>query len=73
MEEELFVDSSAMITRIKYYFERSLLEVQFRSNAQVWHYFDFPESLWHDFKGADSKGKYFHAYIRGQYSESRAG
>lgn len=73
MEEELFIDSSEMIARIKYYFDRSILEILFKSNAQVWQYFDFPESLWHDFKGSDSKGKYFHANVRGQYPESRVG
>jgi hypothetical protein len=68
--EELFVDSS-MITRIKYYFDQSILEIEFKSSGQVWNYFDFPESLWHDFKVAESQGKFFHREIKNQYRESR--
>ena len=41
MEEELYVDST-LATRIKYYFDQSILEIKFKSNGQVWHYFDFP-------------------------------
>ncbi len=65
MEEELYVDST-LATRIKYYFDQSILEIKFKSNGQVWHYFDFPESLWHQFKVAESIGKFFHREIRNQ-------
>ncbi len=60
------VDSS-MIASIGYDETTCTLEVEFNSGA-VWQYYDFPEHMWHEFQSAESKGKYFHANIREQYT-----
>lgn len=67
MERE-YVESS-MITSIGY--ENSVLEIEFKSNGQVWQYFDVPEYVFHEMRTADSIGKYFHSNIKGHYGESR--
>ena len=63
---------SSMIRSIGYDFENSILEIEFNSDA-VWQYSDFPESLWHEFEGAESQGKFFLREIRDQYPENRVG
>lgn len=63
------VDSS-MIRSIGYDANSATLEIEFNSGP-VWQYFDFPEPLWYDFKGAGSKGKFFHREIKNQYAESQ--
>ncbi len=67
MERE-YVESS-MITSIGY--DNSILEIEFKSNGQVWQYFDVPEYVYHEMMAADSHGKYFHKNIKGHYMESR--
>ncbi|EKD55602.1 MAG: hypothetical protein ACD_59C00110G0007 [uncultured bacterium] len=64
--------NSKMIKSIGYHQATSTLEIEFNSGA-VWQYFDFPESCWYDFKGAESHGKFFHSSIKGQYVESHVG
>ena len=66
------IDSS-MINSIGYDESSCTLEVEFKSSGAVWQYFDFPESLWHEFRSSDSQGKFFHREIKGQYSESQVG
>lgn len=63
---------STMIASIGYESATSTLEVEF-NNGPVWQYFDVPESVYYEFLNASSIGKYFHANIKGQYSESRVG
>lgn len=63
---------SSMIRSIGYDFENSILEIEFNSDA-VWQYSDFPESLWYEFEGAESQGKFFLREIRDQYPENRVG
>lgn len=63
---------STMIGSIGYDFSSSTLEIGFKSGV-VWQYYDFPESTWYEFEGAESKGKFFLAQIRGQYTEVRVG
>lgn len=65
MERE-YVDSS-MISSIGYDNNACILEVEFNDGI-VWQYNDFPEYLWHEFKDADSKGKFFHANIKKEYT-----
>lgn len=64
--ERQYVESS-MITSIGYDESSSTLEVEFKSGV-VWQYYDFPEYMWYEFQTAESKGKYFHAYIREQFT-----
>lgn len=66
------VDSS-MISSIGYELSSCTLEVEFRSNLQVWHYYDVPEYIYHELRGASSLGKAFNAMIRGQFREVRVG
>lgn len=61
-----YVESS-MITSIGYDQTSSILEVEFK-NGVVWQYPDFPEYMWYEFQSAESKGKYFHANIREQFT-----
>lgn len=63
---------SSMIRSIGYDADNSTLEIEFNSGA-IWQYFDFPESIWYEFEGADSQGKFFHREIKNQYSESQVG
>lgn len=65
-----YVDSS-MISSIGYDFASSALEVEFKSNHQVWQYLDVPEYIWYEFESSSSVGKYFNSNIRGKYSENR--
>lgn len=63
---------SSMIRSIGYDFENSILEIEFNSDA-VWQYSDFSESLWYEFEGAESHGKFFLREIKDQYPENRLG
>ncbi len=64
--------TSSMIRSIGYDFDNQILEIEFNSGA-IWQYYDFPEYLWYEYESSDSKGKFFHREIKGQYSESRVG
>lgn len=70
--ERKYIESS-MITSIGYDFSSAVLEIEFKSNGQVWQYFDFPESEWHQFENTESQGKYFNAEILNKYAESQVG
>ena len=61
---------SRMLSIIGFEPDTSTLELTFKNGA-VWHYFDFPESLWYEFEAAESKGTFFHAEIKDQFSESK--
>ncbi|MCF6267006.1 MAG: KTSC domain-containing protein [Desulfuromusa sp.] len=63
---------SSMIRSIGHDADNATLEVEFNSGA-IWQYYDFPESIWYEFEGAGSKGKFFHREIKNQYSESQVG
>lgn len=70
--ERKYIESS-MITSIGYDFSSAVLEIEFKSNGQVWQYFDFPESEWYQFENTESQGKYFNAEILNKYAESQVG
>jgi hypothetical protein len=67
-----YVESS-MITSIGYDETQGTLEVEFKSNGQIWNYYDVPEYIWFEMNSASSVGNYFHANIRSKYPESRVG
>jgi hypothetical protein len=70
MERE-YVESSN-IRSFGFDSSESILEIEFKSGS-IWQYFDFPENLYYEMKAASSCGKFFHANIKGQYSESQVG
>lgn len=63
---------STMIRSIGHDSTTSTLEIEFNTGV-IWQYYDFSESAWHEFDGAESHGKYFHASIKGQFNETRVG
>ncbi|MDK2836975.1 MAG: hypothetical protein PWQ53_310 [Bacteroidota bacterium] len=63
---------SSMIVSLGYEADTSTLEVEFNSGA-IWQYYDVPESVYYDMINSGSLGKYFHANIKGQYTESQVG
>ena len=70
--ERDYVESS-MITSFGYDSLSSTLEVEFKNGGAVWQYFEVPESVYYEMKSAGSCGKFFHASIKGHYSESQVG
>ena len=50
----------------------STLEIEFKTTGAVWQYYDVPESVFNEMMNG-SIGKYFHANIKGQYTESQVG
>lgn len=69
MEREYVI--SSMITSIGYDYDLAILEVEFKSNHQVWQYFDVPSYVFEHMKSSESFGKYFLQNIRGHFKESR--
>ncbi len=65
-----YVESS-MISSIGYDSSSSTLEVEFKSDHQVWQYLDVPEYVWYEFESAASIGKYWHENIKNKYSQNR--
>jgi hypothetical protein len=72
MMEREYVESS-MITSIGFDSASSILEVEFKSNGQIWQYFDVPEPTYLEMKSASSLGKFFRANILRHFQESRVG
>ena len=66
------VDSS-MIESIGYDQSTGTVEVEFRSNKQIWQYYDVPESTYNDVRSAGSLGKAFNAMIKKHFREARVG
>lgn len=58
-----------MATSVGYDPVALILEIEFRS-GEVWQYHHVPENVYYEMI-SDSIGKYFQAYIKGQYPESR--
>lgn len=55
--------SSSNIASIGYDATSETLEVEF-NNGSVYQYYNVPENLYQGLMSADSKGKYFDAYIK---------
>jgi hypothetical protein len=64
---------SSMIYSIGYEVDTSTLEIEFVSDSSVYQYYDFPEYLYNEFMSSGSKGKYFHANIKGKYGDTKVG
>ena len=63
---------STLATSVGYDTSTSTLEIEFKSTGAVWQYYDVPESIFNEMMNG-SIGRYFHANIKGQYTESQIG
>jgi hypothetical protein len=70
MEETFYTPDSSNIVKIKYYEDNYILEVEFQ-NGGIYHYYDVPIPVWENFKASDSKGKFLHEHIKGNYRYSK--
>lgn len=59
--------ASTSIKSVGYDDEADALEIEFHSGG-VYQYFDVPERVYTELLEADSRGRYFHEEIRGQYA-----
>jgi len=64
---------SSMISSIGYDQSSGTVEVEFRSNGQIWQYYDVPELTYNELRAASSLGKAFNAVIKGHFREARVG
>lgn len=62
--------SSSNLSSVGY--ENGTLYIAFHSGG-LYSYAGVPESIYHGLLNASSKGKYFHAYIKGVYPYQRIG
>jgi hypothetical protein len=67
--EQIPVDSSN-IASIGYDPGSQTLQVEFQG-GRVYQYFDVPEGVFQEFLAASSKGKFFHANIKGSFRYAR--
>lgn len=63
---------SSLATSVGYDPSTSTLEIEFKSGGAIWQYYDVPESVYYEMMST-SIGKYFHANIKGNYTESQVG
>lgn len=61
---------SSNIDAIAYEEESSTLFIRFNDGSE-YEYYDVPMSIYEDFLNADSKGKFGHAHIYKNYSQSK--
>lgn len=66
------VDSSAIVS-IGYDQSSSIVEIEFRSNGQVWQYYDVPEITYNEVRAAGSLGKAFNEVIKNHFRGVRVG
>lgn len=58
--------ASSAIERVGYDEAEAILEIEFRHGG-VYQYFDVPEEVYRDLLTAQSRGRYYHDRIRGEY------
>lgn len=63
-----FEISSSNLVAIKH--EGTTLSIKFK-NGKVYEYANFSAKNYQKFKDADSRGKYFHAYIKNNYKAKK--
>lgn len=62
--------TSSNISSIGY--DGSTMHIRFNSGG-LYAYHNVPSSVYNGLMGASSKGKYFHAHIKGRYGDTRIG
>ena len=69
MVEDSFAGDS-WIQGAKYNSETQLMQIYMSGGSEVYECEGVDSNTWSEFKRADSKGKYFNKYIRGQFNSS---
>lgn len=64
---EKFHPDSSQVNRTKYLPGQEILEVEFKSNSKVYHYFNVPFELWVKACAAESIGSFINKEIKGKY------
>lgn len=62
---------STCFSAVGYDAEQEVLVVQFRESGSRYFYSEFPSSEWESFISAESLGKYYNAFIKGQFPSER--
>ena len=62
---------SKMFTSVAYDTDQQILYLRFRKTGDVYRYFGFPVTEYQDFLAAESRGRFFLAYIRGRFRFER--
>ncbi|NBP03853.1 MAG: KTSC domain-containing protein [Proteobacteria bacterium] len=74
LEKDQFdTESSSLLTRAEYDPLMHYLHVWFKNSGAKYTYKGVPEETWAEFKGSESKGKYFHAFIKQVFSFQKEG
>lgn len=60
--------NSSNITYAKYDPESRILELGFKTNSHVYHFFGIDEETYNQFMNADSKGSFLRNYIQHRYN-----
>jgi len=62
--EQFDTESSKLLLKAEYNPLYHRLKLQFKTNGSVYEYKGVSEETWFEFKNSESKGKYFHAFIK---------
>ena len=62
---------SKMFTSVSYDAGKQVLYLRFRNSGDVYRYFEFPVTEYQALLGAESKGRFFLAHIRGHFRYER--
>jgi hypothetical protein len=62
---------SKMFTSVWYDADKQVLYLRFRKTGDVYRYFEFPVTEYSAFLGAESRGRFFLAYIRDRFRFER--
>lgn len=53
-------------------YDRGTMHIRFNSGS-LYAYYNVPSSVYNGLMSASSKGRYFHAHIKGRYGDARIG
>lgn len=65
--DQIDTESSKLITHAEYNSLYHRLKLTFKTNGKIYEYKGVSEDIWQQFKSSESKGKFFHAYIKNMY------
>lgn len=62
---------TAGIASMGYNAQQAVLEIEFRTDGQVWQYYEVPEDIWYEFRNTVSTDAFYYRHISGKYMERR--